>query len=54
MVLSHGATQFQNEPQKVRDRGSPDRQIIYFMDISRAYFNAQVGVDDPDYVEVPP
>ena len=28
--------------------------MIYFMDISRAYFNAKVDEDDPAYVELPP
>jgi hypothetical protein len=28
--------------------------MIFFMDISRAYFNAKVDEDDPVYVELPP
>ena len=36
------------------DAESPDRQMIFFMDISRAYFNAKVDEDDPVYVELPP
>ena len=53
MVLSHATTQPPNE-KKVWDCDSPDRQIIYFMDISRAYFNAKVDESDPVYVELPP
>ena len=53
MVLSH-APPFPNEPEKVWDFGSPDRQMIYFMDIAWAYFNAKVDEGDPVYVELPP
>ena len=28
--------------------------MIYFMDVSRAYFNAKVDESDPVYVELPP
>ena len=54
MVLSHATTQFPNEKTKVWDGESPDRQMIYFMDISRAYFNAKVDESDPVYVDLPP
>ena len=54
MVLSHATTQFPNENAKIWDGESPDRQMIYFMDISRAYFNAKVDEADPVYVELPP
>ena len=54
MVLSHETTQFPNVRKKVWDGDSPDRQMIYFMDISRASFNAKVDEDDPAYVELPP
>ena len=54
MVLSHATTRLPNEPEKVWDSESPDRQMIYFMDISRAYFNAKVDEADPVYVELPP
>ncbi len=54
MVLSHATTQFPNEKTKVWDGESPDRQMIYFMDISRAYFNAKVDESDPVDVEPPP
>ena len=54
MVLSHATTQFPNEPQKVWDCDSPEWQMIYFMDISRAYFDAKVDESDPVYVEIPP
>ena len=54
MVLSHATTQFPSAQQKVWDCDSPDRQMIYFMDISRAYFNAKVDESDPVYVELPP
>ena len=47
MVLSHASTQFPNETPKVWDAESPDRQMIYFMYISRAYFNAKVDKSDP-------
>ena len=42
MVLSHASTQFPNEPKKIWDGADPNRQMVYFMDISRAYFNARV------------
>ena len=54
MVLSCATTQFENEKKKVWNGDSPDRQIIYFMDISRAYLNARVDEADPVYVELPP
>ena len=54
MVLSHATTQFPNEKTKVWDGESPDRQMIYFMDISRAYFNARVDESDPVYLDLPP
>ena len=54
MVLSHATTQLPNEKKKVWNADSPDRQMIVFMDISRAYFNAKVDEDDPVYVELPP
>ena len=54
MVLSHATTQFPNELQKVWDCDSLDRQMIYFMDIPRAYFNAKVNESDPVYVELRP
>ena len=54
MVLSHAATQFPDEPLKIWDPDHEDRQMIYFMDISRAYFNAKVSEDEPVYVEFPP
>ena len=54
MVLSHAATQFPGEKKKVWDPESPDRQMVYFMDISRAYFNAKVDENDPVFVELPP
>ena len=53
MVFSHATTQFPNETRKIWDGESPDRQMIYFMDISRAYFNAKVDEADPVYVELP-
>ena len=54
MVRSHTTTQFPNTKKKVWDCDSPDRQMFYFMDISRAYLNAKVDEDDPVYVELPP
>ena len=54
MVLSHATTQFLNEKKKVWDGDCPDRQKIYFMDISRADLNAKVDEDDPVYVELCP
>ena len=54
MVLSHATTQFPNEKTRVWDGESPDRQMIYFMDISRAYFNAKVDESDPVYVDLLP
>ena len=54
MVLSHATAQFLNEKKKVWDGDSPDRQMIFFVDISRAYLNAKVDEDDPVYVELPP
>ena len=54
MVLSHAATQFPGENEKVWDPESPNRQMVYFMDTSRAYFNAKVDENDPVYVELPP
>ena len=54
MVLSHATTRLPNEPEKVWDGDSDDRQMIYFMDISRFYFNAKVDEADPIYVELPP
>ena len=51
-VFSHATTQFVNEPQNVWDCDSPDRQMIYFMDILRACFNAKVDESDPFYVEL--
>ena len=54
MVLSHATIQFPNATTKIRDGESPDRQMIYFMDISRPYFNAKVDESDPVYVELPP
>lgn len=50
MVLSHAKTQFPNEQQKVWNCDSPDRQMIYLMDISRVYLNAQFDEPDPVYV----
>ena len=54
MVLSHAATQLPGEPEKVWGAEDPNRQMIFFMDISRAYFNAKVDESDPVYVELPP
>ena len=54
MMLSQASTQFPDETPKVWDAESPDRQMIYFMDISRAYFNAKVDESDPVYVGLPP
>ena len=54
MVLSHASTQFPNETPKVWDAESPHRQIIYFMKISKSYFNAKVYDSDPVHVELPP
>ena len=47
MLVGHATTQSPNAPQKVWDCDSPDQQIIYFMDISEAYFNAKVDESDP-------
>ena len=46
--------QFPDETPKVWDAESPERQMIYLMDISRAYFNTKVDESDPVYVELPP
>ena len=54
MVLSHASTQLPGEPQKVWDGKHEDRQMVFFMDISRAYFNAKVKEDEPVYVDFPP
>ena len=54
MVLSHATTQLPGEVEKIWDGESPNRQMIYFMDISRAYFNAKVDEADPVYVDFPP
>ena len=50
MVFSHATTQSPNETTKIWDGEGTDRQMIYFMDISRAYFNAKVDEADPMYV----
>ena len=42
MVLSHATTSFPGEPAKDWEPESPNRQMVFFMDISRAYFNAKV------------
>ena len=47
MVLSHATTRFPGEPEKIWDGESPERQMIFFMDISRAYFNAKVDENYP-------
>ena len=54
MVLSHATTRLPGETPKCWNADSPDRQMIYFMDISRAYFNAKVDESEPVYVELPP
>ena len=54
MVFSHATTQLPNETTKIWDGESPDRQMIYSMDISRAYFNTKFDEADPVYVELPP
>ena len=54
MVLRHAATQLPSEEKKVWDGDSPDRQMIYFMDIWQAYLNAKVDEDNPVYVELLP
>ena len=54
MVLSHASTQFPIETPKVWDAESPDRQMIYFVGISRVFFNAKVDKSDPVYVGLPP
>ena len=54
MVLSHATTSLPGEPKKIWDGDSPDRQMIFFMDISRAYFNAKTDESDPVYVDFPP
>ena len=54
MLLSHVSTPFLNETPKVLDVESSVCQMIYIMDISRAYFNAKIEESDPVYVELPP
>ena len=54
MVLSHAATRLPGEKTKIWEPEHEDRQMIYLMDISRAYFNAKVPQDEPVYVELPP
>ena len=54
MVISHATTQFPNETTKILDGESPDSQMIYLIDISRAYFNARVDESDPVCVELLP
>ena len=54
MILSHATTRLPGERPKAWDPASPDRQMLFFIDISRAYFNAKVSDDEPVYVEFPP
>ena len=52
-MLSIAATDFQDGPTHSRDPLSETRTQLSLIDISRAYFNAEVGEDDPTYVALP-
>ena len=53
-VLSLAATRLPSDPEPSRDPKSPQRIQISLIDISRAYFNAKVGEDEPTFVALPP
>ena len=52
-ILSAAATNLPGDVRHVRSTDSDVRTQVSFVDISRAYFNAKTGDEDPIYVALP-